>query len=70
MFVVYPYSPPQPDMMDWSVHYPYYFAPHGTEAEAEAQKMGKAVEFADIGCGYGGLLGMCLAFAQHTLLPI
>lgn len=52
------FSPTHPDDMDWSVHYPRYFAPLGTEAATDAEKQGKCVEFADIGCGYGGLLGM------------
>lgn len=35
--------------MDWSVHYPKYFPPGE-----------KKVEWADVGCGFGGLL-MALA---------
>lgn len=37
--------------MDWSALYPQYFTGN-TE-----QKTQKYVEFADVGCGYGGLLG-------------
>lgn len=44
--------------MDWSTHYPAYCVPPGEEPETDLQKAGKCVEFADIGCGYGGLLGM------------
>ena len=35
--------------MDWTRHYPQYYP----AKEGEVQKK---VEFADIGCGYGGLL--------------
>ncbi|EKD03746.1 tRNA (guanine-N7-)-methyltransferase [Trichosporon asahii var. asahii CBS 8904] len=41
--------PASPDQMDWSVHYPKYFPPGE-----------KKVEWADVGCGFGGLL-MALA---------
>lgn len=42
--------PIKPELMDWSVLYPQYFS---TKQMREQQKQ---VEFADIGCGYGGLL--------------
>lgn len=35
--------------MDWSTLYPQYFS--------NDQQTQKCVEFADVGCGYGGLLG-------------
>lgn len=38
--------------MNWSTHYPAYFNQHGTPSTDPS----KAVEFADIGCGFGGLL--------------
>jgi hypothetical protein len=42
--------------MDWSTLYPNYF----TRAKSDgATSPTKSVEFADIGCGYGGLLGKC-----------
>ena len=50
--------PVQPSTMDWSQYYPHYFKPknndvnNGTEVVVSSSK----VEFADIGCGYGGLL--------------
>jgi len=47
------YSPIKPELMDWSTLYPQYF-PNNNEQMQEIQKR---VEFADIGCGYGGLLG-------------
>lgn len=45
-------SPVCPEEMDWSQLYPAHFSQRG-DTEVQAQ-----VEFADIGCGYGGLLGM------------
>lgn len=47
-----PLSPVCPEDMDWSQLYPEFFSDHQSTQKA-AQ-----VEFADIGCGYGGLLGM------------
>ena len=47
--------------MDWSTHYPKYFAPSeegGSISTAEGN--GRQVEWADVGCGFGGLL-MALA---------
>jgi len=44
--------PVQPSAMDWSIHYPAYFSP-GKQPERQ-------VEWADVGCGFGGLL-MALA---------
>lgn len=37
--------------MDWSALYPQYFSNNTEETQ-------KRVEFADVGCGYGGLLGI------------
>ena len=44
------FSPMNPAAMDWSKLYP-------------AMPSGAKVEFADIGCGYGGLLGIYLICA-------
>jgi hypothetical protein len=38
--------------MDWSELYPQFFTENGSN-----DKEKKMIEFADIGCGYGGLLG-------------
>lgn len=43
--------PVKPDCMDWSELYPQFFTENGSN-----DKEKKMVEFADIGCGYGGLL--------------
>ncbi len=47
-------SPARPEEMDWSNHYPAYF-----DAQSSSSS-GKQVEWADVGCGFGGLL-MALA---------
>lgn len=44
-------SPVCPEEMDWSKLYPHFFTDSSSEKETPR------VEFADIGCGYGGLLG-------------
>lgn len=63
------WSPPSPSQMDWSPHYPN-------------MSKDKKVEFADIGCGFGGLLialapmfpdtlilGELLCFSDQIYLP-
>ena len=56
--------------MDWSEFFPDHFAPVTQDVcrEREDHKPCKRVEFADIGCGYGGLLGqsdVLLLFYTH-----
>ncbi|XP_023217603.1 tRNA (guanine-N(7)-)-methyltransferase-like [Centruroides sculpturatus] len=41
--------PPSPECMDWSSYFPTYFT-------SENKENSKKIEFADVGCGYGGLL--------------
>lgn len=62
--VFFPFSPAKPEGMDWSELYPGFFAPiaKGNQHDdpkdvGERSKSASQVEFADIGCGYGGLLG-------------
>ena len=49
--------------MDWSVLYPDFVKPLSTNSnhddEVDSERIGtdSRVEFLDIGCGYGGLLG-------------
>ncbi|CAO3651646.1 unnamed protein product [Cunninghamella blakesleeana] len=50
--------PAKPNDMDWSVHYPKY--------SGEGNK--KKIEFADIGCGYGGLLIALAPLYPDTLM--
>lgn len=45
--------PQTPEDMDWSTLYPNYFT--GAKSDGVTSPT-KSVEFADIGCGYGGLL--------------
>lgn len=40
--------------MDWSVHFPDYFSGPSTSALPSGEL--KKVEFADVGCGFGGLI--------------
>ena len=54
-FVFFP-SPVSPDAMDWRTLFPAFFPAKTDIAENLETKCSK-VEFADIGCGYGGLLG-------------
>eukprot|EP00899_Mesostigma_viride_P028105 jgi/Mesvir1/847/Mv17420-RA.1 len=44
--------PVTPREVDWSQHYPSFFPPK----PEDAGKAQPAVEFADVGCGFGGLL--------------
>ena len=48
-----PPSPVSPEKMDWSPLYPDFFP----SSPSEGGGAGAQVEFADVGCGYGGLLG-------------
>ncbi|XP_076841036.1 tRNA (guanine-N(7)-)-methyltransferase isoform X2 [Brachyhypopomus gauderio] len=45
-----------PEEMDWSLLYPEYFSLLPEEKRKQLVKGTAQVEFADIGCGYGGLL--------------
>lgn len=55
--------PANPDDMDWSIYYPEFFKAlsrndkHDDDTDVmDVSKAKQKVEFADIGCGYGGLL--------------
>ncbi|KAG8853934.1 tRNA (guanine-N(7)-)-methyltransferase (tRNA(m7G46)-methyltransferase) [Tulasnella sp. 330] len=61
--------PTSPTEMDWSIHYPKYFA--GLDepiASASSSQETKRVEFADIGCGFGGLLMALAPLFPETLM--
>ena len=47
--------PIKPDSMNWSSLYPDYFSKNEGDSKEDSVPH-KRVEFADIGCGYGGLL--------------
>jgi len=65
---VYPISPVE---ADWSVHFPTLFSGSfsGSEPpEAKKTKNAHAVEFVDVGCGYGGLLIKLSPMFPETLM--
>merc|ERR1711942_277344 len=63
--------PVSPDFMDWHQYYPKYF-PSAEEVEKHDDphepKPQSQVEFADIGCGYGGLLVSLSPLFPDTLM--
>ncbi|KAF8982782.1 tRNA (guanine-N(7)-)-methyltransferase (tRNA(m7G46)-methyltransferase) [Entomortierella lignicola] len=63
----YPVSPAH---MDWSKNFPDHFAPKDGEVVEGAVTVdsGKKIEFADIGCGYGGLLVALSTVFPDTLM--
>ncbi|WVF72361.1 tRNA (guanine-N(7)-)-methyltransferase [Kwoniella sp. CBS 6097] len=73
--------PKSPSAMDWSIHYPQYFTSPNAEpqrtavASSEAavggesvEKDTKKVEWADVGCGFGGLLMALAPMFPDTLM--
>ncbi|XP_003507562.4 tRNA (guanine-N(7)-)-methyltransferase [Cricetulus griseus] len=66
--------PVKPEEMDWSELYPEFFAPltqnksHDDPKDAKEKQAGTQVEFADIGCGYGGLLVALSPLFPDTLI--
>lgn len=54
-----------PQKMDWSELYPAYFQQNDTNTSSDKQRQ---VEFADIGCGYGGLLVALSTMFPETLM--
>ncbi|XP_029450791.1 tRNA (guanine-N(7)-)-methyltransferase isoform X2 [Rhinatrema bivittatum] len=69
------YYPAKPEDMDWAEYYPEFFKPfnpdfrHDDEKDLIEESKPKAqVEFADIGCGYGGLLVELSPLFPDTLM--
>lgn len=65
--------PVSPDQMDWHQYYPKYFSSKEQRDEYDGSKdeLGSSrpqVEFADIGCGYGGLLVSLSPLFPNTLM--
>ncbi|XP_071990926.1 tRNA (guanine-N(7)-)-methyltransferase [Engystomops pustulosus] len=67
--------PVKPEVMDWSQYYPEYFKPLSLDGShddikdmTEVKKQEYQVEFADIGCGYGGLLVELSPLFPNTLM--
>lgn len=50
--------------MNWNSLYPFYFPFNKESKENDAKK---CVEFVDIGCGYGGLLGIKIFFMFYYI---
>ncbi|XP_043939401.1 tRNA (guanine-N(7)-)-methyltransferase isoform X1 [Protopterus annectens] len=67
--------PVKPEDMDWSKYYPEFFKPRMVDERHDDVKdlcaeddHGVQVEFADIGCGYGGLLAELSPLFPNTLM--
>ncbi|XP_066440489.1 tRNA (guanine-N(7)-)-methyltransferase [Eleutherodactylus coqui] len=67
--------PTRPEEMDWAQYYPEYFKPLSLDSShddikdlTEVKKSEYQVEFADIGCGYGGLLVELSPLFPNTLM--
>lgn len=61
-------SPPSPDKMDWSTHFPTFFQPPMAPGQGSVNVKGKKVEFADVGCGFGGLSIALAPLFPETLM--
>ncbi|XP_076653652.1 tRNA (guanine-N(7)-)-methyltransferase [Halictus rubicundus] len=59
--------PVKPDEMNWSSLYPHYFSKSESESDGKDVEQ-KLVEFADVGCGYGGLLVTLSPMFPDTLI--
>lgn len=62
-------SPVSPDAMDWHSLFPAFFPEKDKTDEITHLRCSK-VEFADIGCGYGGLLGRIINDAQWHVFTL
>lgn len=62
--------PPHPSRVDWHASFPTHFAPLAPlEGSGAAAAPAKAVEWVDVGCGYGGLLmAMATSFPDKMML--
>ncbi|CAH7683664.1 putative methyltransferase-domain-containing protein [Phakopsora pachyrhizi] len=63
--------PACPEQMDWSKHFPKYFNSPTEEEEVSEEKVKeelRMVEFADVGCGFGGLLIALAPLFPDTLM--
>ncbi|OZJ01982.1 tRNA (guanine-N(7)-)-methyltransferase [Bifiguratus adelaidae] len=62
--------PINPSTMDWSTHYPAFVeeAKENDSLVKSVPKLRSKVEFADIGCGYGGLLIALAPLYPDTLM--
>ncbi|KAI3657826.1 hypothetical protein MP638_001664 [Amoeboaphelidium occidentale] len=66
--------PTKPSEMDWSKHYPLYIKAEADENDMDESdgnnpiQLERKVEFADVGCGYGGLLVAMANLYPDTLM--
>lgn len=61
--------PSQPSEMNWGTIFPkYYDSKTGKKKQEYQAKGGKGVEFADVGCGFGGLLMQLAPLFPDTLM--
>lgn len=54
--------------MDWSTHFPTFFQPPPAPGQGSVNLKGKKVEFADVGCGFGGLSIALAPLFPETLM--
>ncbi|GAA6039983.1 hypothetical protein JCM8097_002651 [Rhodosporidiobolus ruineniae] len=63
--------PPSPAHMDWSTHFPTFFDAPKEEGQGSGEGKGKKVEFADVGCGFGGLsISLAPLFPETLMLGL
>ncbi|GAA6062803.1 hypothetical protein JCM10212_006164 [Sporobolomyces blumeae] len=63
--------PPSPAQMDWSTHFPTFFSPPTEAGQGSPSLKGKKVEFADVGCGFGGLsISLAPLFPETLMLGL
>ncbi|KDQ13454.1 hypothetical protein BOTBODRAFT_55998 [Botryobasidium botryosum FD-172 SS1] len=60
--------PNSPASMDWHAHFPAFYPPPPQSNQDIDMEVQKKVEFADIGCGFGGLLIALAPMFPETLM--
>ncbi|XP_058092724.1 tRNA (guanine-N(7)-)-methyltransferase [Magnolia sinica] len=60
--------PITPSQVDYSYHFPYFFPSEGT-SDSNGMAIDQKIRFADIGCGFGGLLvGLSILFPDILMI--
>ncbi|GAA5955775.1 hypothetical protein JCM3765_001849 [Sporobolomyces pararoseus] len=63
--------PSSPATMDWSTHFPTFFSPPPEAGQGSVNLKNKKVEFADVGCGFGGLsISLAPLFPETLMLGL
>ncbi|GAA6008416.1 hypothetical protein JCM11491_004467 [Sporobolomyces phaffii] len=63
--------PSSPSTMDWSTHFPTFFSPPAAPGQGSINLKHKKVEFADVGCGFGGLsISLAPLFPETLMLGL